>query len=111
MYVQLVDKHNFRSPVLYIHADENEFLEQIEIWRQDLFKWIKDNPKVGGMPLGRLEPATCIIDLMRHLIKFYVETTEFSFVAPGRVIGSLRLQNQEDIMNDEDPIEIKLFQE
>ena len=110
MYIQLVDEHNSKSPLLYIHADEDEFMAEIEEWRQDLFKWAK-NPEVRGLPLGRLEANTCIVDLMRHLTAFYVESTELSF-AKGRVFGTLRLLNESYLASydSEEVIEISLVE-
>ena len=71
MYVQLVDKDNFRSPVLYIHSDEEEFMEQILAWKKDLLALRKEYPAVDGLPLGRLDPDVAMVDLLRYLGNYY----------------------------------------
>jgi hypothetical protein len=98
MYVQLIDKDNFKSPVLYIHADEDEFMAQIKVWLVLVRKVIADYPSVNGLPLGRLEANTAIVDLIRHLGNYYVETTPLSFVPSGHVYGCLRLVNETDAL-------------
>jgi hypothetical protein len=109
MYVQLVDKHNFHSPTLYIHADEVEFMDQIEVWLKQVRKVIADYPKVDGLPLGRLESATALVDLVRHLGNYYVESTPLSFVPAGHVYGCLRLVNEAEVLEaGEEITEIKL---
>lgn len=110
MFIQLVDEHNFKSPLLYIHADEDEFMAEIEEWKEGLLKWAED-PLVQGLPLGRLDSNTCIVDLMRHLTKFYVESTELSFSKEGRIFGTLRLLNESYLDGmDEDVVEIKTYE-
>jgi hypothetical protein len=109
MYVRLVDKDNFKSPILYIHADEEEFMKQIELWLEQVKKVIADYPQVDGLPLGRLEPDTAMVDLVRHLGNYYVESTPLSFLPVGHVYGCLRLVNETDSLRyGHKVIEIKL---
>ena len=111
MYIQLVDKDGFKSPILYIHADEDEFMAQIEIWRKQIQKVIAEYPHVDGLPLGRLEPATCMMDLIRHLGNYYVENTPLSFVPVGHVYGCLRILNEEEVLKyDNEITEINLHE-
>jgi hypothetical protein len=109
MYVQLIDKDNLKSPILYIHADEDEFMTQIELWLAQMKKVIADYPQVKGLPLGRLEPNTAIVDLVLHLGNYYVKSTPLSFAPPGHVYGCLRLVNETDALKYGDKvIKIKL---
>lgn len=110
MYIRLVDEHNFKSPILYIHSDEDEFMAEIEKWKKDLLEFVKNNPKVDGLPLGGFDASTCMVDLMRHLTQYYVESTEFSFVEKNiRVLGTLRLLN-EDYLTGHVVVEIKTYE-
>lgn len=104
MYIQLIDKDNFKSPILYIHSDEEEFVEQIMLWKKSLHELRKNYPKVDGLPLGRLEPDVAMVDLIRHLGNYYVENIPLSFLPNGHVYGCLRLVNEAD----EEVIEINL---
>jgi hypothetical protein len=104
MYIQLVDKHGFKSPILYIHSDEEEFVEQINIWRNRIREIIINHPHANGLPLGRLEPNTCMVDLIMHLGNYYVENTPLSFVPKGHVYGCLSLMNEEDVLEYGDEI-------
>jgi len=109
MYVQLIDKDDFKSPILYIHADEEDFMNQIEIWLKQVKKIIIDYPIVTGLPLGRLDPNTAIVDLIRHLGNYFVENTPLSFLPSGHVYGNLRIINEEEVLKYGDQIvEIKL---
>lgn len=93
MYIILIDEHGFTSPALSIHSDHDEFLVEVEKWKKDLHETIKANKYVNGLPLGRLEASTCMVDLVRHLANYYVESTPLSFVEPGNVWSCLRLVN------------------
>jgi len=109
MYVQLVGKHDLKSPILYIHADEDEFMEQINIWLKQVKKVIADYPEVNGLPLGRLEPAVAMVDLVRHLGNYFVENTPLSFLPAGHVYGCLGIRNEAEVLKyDEEIIEINL---
>ena len=111
MNIQLVDKDGFKSPILYIHADEDEFMEQINLWLQQVRKTIVDYPKLDGLPFGRLDPSTCMVDLIRHLGNYYVENTPLSFASVGHVYSCLRLLNEEDVLKYSDEItEINLHE-
>jgi hypothetical protein len=110
MLIQLIDKDGWRSPVLYIHSDEDEFMEQINLWLQEVRQIIKDYPSVDGLPLGRLDPETCMFDLARHLGNYYVESTPLSFAPAGHVYGCLKIFRNEDEI-DEEIVEINLHEE
>jgi hypothetical protein len=100
MYIQLVDKDNFKSPVLYIHSDEDEFMEQIQAWKKDLHELREEYPAIDGLPLGRLEPDTAMIDLLRYLGNYYVESTPLSFLPPGHVYGCLRIMDSKKVYGE-----------
>ena len=87
MYIRLIDKQKFTSPVLYIHNDEKEFLHEIESWRKDLLDWV-DSLDWDGMPLARLEAETCMVDLLRHLTEYYVRSRPN---CGGRIHATLKL--------------------
>lgn len=70
MYIQLVDKDNFSSPILRIHSDEEEFLREIKQWHVMLLLWLNMTPSVKHMPLSRLDPGVAIIDLLRVLTQY-----------------------------------------
>lgn len=120
MYIRLVDKQNFKSPILYIHSDEDEWLEQINIWRRDLLAWVETHPLLSGMPLARLEADMCIVDLIRHLSQYYVDYNDaLSKISPdsiftqyeGRVVSTLRLVSSQgtEVLKDEEILEIKTY--
>lgn len=116
MYVQLIDKHNFTSPILYIHCDKDEFMGQIEKWKTDLLQWIEENPEVKGLPLGRLEPNICMTDLIRHLTSYYAKVCaeqELPEYFQGRIPGTLHLMNDSYLSADdfEEVIRINLHEE
>jgi hypothetical protein len=109
MYLQLKDKDGYLSPILRIHQDSEEFLAEVHKWRDGLFRWIEEDERRKGMPLGRLEPGTCMIDLLRHLTEYYKETTPN---CGGRVWATLKLLECKDYnewQTAEDIIEIKLY--
>jgi hypothetical protein len=123
MYIRLVDKHNWKSPVLYIHADEKEWIEQIILWRKNLLAWCKKHPIMNGMPLGRLEASVCMVDLIRHLSEYYVnynnelaelmpdsitEKYEGHIVSTFRLLGPPEADGLEDVENI---IEIKTYED
>jgi len=123
MYIRLVDRDNWKSPILYIHADEKEWLEQITIWRRNLLEWVKAYPAMGGMPLGRLEASMCMVDLLWHLTKYYVEYNEMlaeempnlviaqydgHIVSTFRLLGPPETDNLEEVDNI---IEVKTYEE
>jgi len=109
MFIQLIDKDGFKSPVLYIHSDEDEFMAQINLWLQQVYETIDSYPTLDGLPFGRLDPNTCMVDLIRHLGNYYVESTPISFAVPGHVYSCLRLWNEEDV--DDEIIQINLHEE
>jgi len=115
MYLRLIDKGNFVSPILYIHADEEEFMGEVKRWKENMLQWIKNNPEMDCTPLGRLDAGVCMIDLLQHLAKYYVETIPG---CKGKVISTLKLDehpkakelrsgNTEDM---ESIIEIKTYE-
>ena len=111
MYIQLIDEHGFLSSVLYIHSDEEEFLEEIDNWKKNLLAIIKDNKHSNGLPLGRLEAQTCMVDLIRHLANYYVESTPLSFIPPGNVWSCLKLADQNEVLEYGEPItQIKTYE-
>jgi len=92
MYIRLIDKDNFVSNTLHIQHDEDEFLAEIEKWKHGLLEWVKkqgERSKVG-MPLARLDAGTCMIDLIRHLAEYYINTTPH---CDGRVWATLKLED------------------
>ena len=116
MFLRLVDKDGFKSPILYIHSDEDEFMEQIREWKNELHRFIEDEnkakevggPNAGGiMPLTRLDPETCLVDLVRHLSLYYTRTTPHS---KGHVTGCLRLVDYNPILKKVKIEEINLHE-
>ena len=105
MLVRLVDKQGFKSPILYIHNDEDEFLEQIKLWRRNLLIWA-EKTNFKGLPLSRLEADICIVDLLRHLTSYYVLTSP---LCEGRITMTLRLLHGK--YYEEDITEIKTYEE
>ena len=111
MYIQLIDKDGFLSSVLYIHSDYDEFRAEIDNWKQNLLAIVKSNKYVDGLPLGRLEAQTCMVDLIRHLGNYYVESTPLSFVEPGNVWSCLKLADQDEVLEYGNSIvEIKTYE-
>lgn len=114
MYIQLVDKHNFRSPILYLHADRDSWIEQIEKWRNDLLSWLEETGMGGhGTPLTRLDAEACIIDLLRHLIAFYKSEMDEHFPQyEGRVFGTFRLFNESHLTEEDkkEVVIVKVFE-
>ena len=106
MFVRLVDKDNWKSPILQIHNDEEEFLSEIEKWKKDLLEWVANNTDYNGTPLARLDVNTCIVDLLRHITDYYVKTTPN---CDSRIIMTLRLV-EEDYAAGEDIMEIKTYE-
>lgn len=90
MYIRLIDKDNFVSGTLHIQHDKEEFLAEIEKWRQGLLKWVKEEEDRDGMPLGRLDAGTCMIDMLKHLHEYYILTTPN---CGGRVWATLKLED------------------
>lgn len=114
IFIRLIDKDMFVSPILHIHHDEEEFLKEIESWKKGLLEWVKEDPRRDGMPLGRLDAGTCMIDLLRHLVEYYIKTTPN---CGGRVWATLKLIDQpknKSLRIDEersaDVIEIKTYE-
>ena len=105
MFVRLIDEHGFKSPVLDIHNDEEEFMEQIEMWKMNLLIWVKKTT-LTGMPLGRLEANTCIVDLLRHLTSYYVLSSP---LCEGRITMTFRLVD-DDYADGSEIIEIKTYE-
>ncbi|KKN28304.1 hypothetical protein LCGC14_0855400 [marine sediment metagenome] len=106
MFLRLIDKDGWRSPVLYIHSDEKQFMEEIEKWKKDLLEWVK-NSTFRGTPLCRLDANTCIVDLLRHLTNYYTESTPN---CEGRIIMTLRLFDNAYIDEGDVVIEIKTYE-
>ena len=88
MYIQLKDKDNFKSGILYIQCDEEEFLVQIYKWLKELKEWV-NTTIYTGMPLSRFEPDTAMVDLIWHLCEYYNKTSMLR--EKGRIIGTFRL--------------------
>ncbi len=88
MYIQLKDKDNFKSGVLYIHCDTEEFLAQINKWLVELKDWVASTV-YSGMPLSRFDPEVAMVDLIWYLCKYYDETSMLR--EKGRIIGTFRL--------------------
>lgn len=73
LYIRIVDKANFKSPVLRIHSDEDEFLKIINKWREELLIWAAI-PQNQGVPLSLIDAHTAMVDLLRELTAYYVAT-------------------------------------
>ena len=111
MYIQLVDRDGFLSEVLYIHSDKDEFMTEVNNWKKNLLDIIKTNKYTNGLPLGRLEAQTCMVDLIRHLGNYYVESTPLSFIPAGNVWSCLKLASQNEVLEYGEPIiEIKTYE-
>ena len=111
MYIQLVDKDGFKSPVLYIHSNEDEFMEQINLWQQKVYEILDNYPHVDGLPLGRLDPNTCMVDLIRYLADYYIKSTPLSFVPAGHVYTTLAIKNEENLAAGDVITRINLYEE
>ena len=112
MYIRLIDKGGWRSPIFHIHSDEEEFLQQIEVWKKEIHQIHKDYPHMDGLPLGRMDAGTCMFDLIRHLGNYYVESTPLSFIPKGHVYSCLKLieDKEEETLKHEDVLEIKTWE-
>ncbi len=106
MFLRLIDKDGWKSPVLYIHGDEKEFIKEIEKWKKDTLEWVK-NSDFDGTPLCRLDANTCMVDLLRHLTNYYIKSTPN---CEGRIIMTLRLFDEADVSEGDDIIEIKTYE-
>lgn len=106
MFVRLIDKDGWKSPILYIHNDIDEFIREIEKWKAELLKWAK-NTGFKGTPLGRLDANSCIVDLLRHLTEYYVKTTPN---CEGRIFMTLRLFNESYLTEGDIVKEIKTYE-
>ncbi|HLD90812.1 MAG TPA: hypothetical protein VI911_07360 [Patescibacteria group bacterium] len=73
LYIRVVDKANFKSPILRIHNDDEEFIKVIYKWRDDLLVWAAV-PGNKGLPLGVIDAHTAMVDLLRELTAYYVAT-------------------------------------
>jgi hypothetical protein len=93
IFIRLIKRSDrqLKSPVLYIHNDEKEFMREIRKWKKDLIAWSKEGYN-DGTPLGRREINTCIVDLLRHLTAYYVVTTPN---CGGHIRGTFRLVDEE----------------
>ena len=107
MYIQLKEKSgNFKSPVLYIHNDEDEAEKIINIWLENLRDWANQEKfKRGGPPLSRLDANTAIVDLCYTLGQYYIDTTPKPEAISihdklEHVESWLRLFNYEDVKNE-----------
>jgi len=101
MYLQLIDKDNFKSVILYIHSDTDEFLKVIDAWKDELLNYARQEQEHNGVgfPLSRLEVDTCIVDLLRVLTEYYVKTSAFIKPHTGRIMATMRLLNESDLTN------------
>jgi len=106
VYIKLIDRHKFESSVLHIHGDIDEFLEEIQKWKTELLAWAADL-KYDGMPLMRLEADVCMVDLLRHLIAYYIKTSPY---CKGRVVGTFRLVGPPVDLTNETVMEIKTYE-
>jgi len=112
MYLRLIDKNKFVSPILYIHGDEEEFMGEVKRWKENLMQWIENNPEMNRTPLGRLDAGVCMIDLIRHLSKYYIETSPH---CKGKVIATLKLDEYPKFRSERtedmvDVVEIKTYE-
>jgi len=105
MYVQLVEDANWRSPVLYIHCDEEETLQFINQWLKELIAWVLQDPR-GGMPLQRLDVNTAMVDLTFKLGQYYFDTMPDQVAEAGYVQSWLRLFNESKIADRSERIYI-----
>lgn len=93
MYIKFVEKINpdlNKSPVLYIHCDEDEFEEFLNKYLIDLYEWQK-TVDFKGFPLGRLEAPTVICDFMHKLTAYYLESSGDRVKEQSRIISWMRL--------------------
>ncbi len=100
MYIQFVEQANpnlFKSPVLYIHCDEEEFKQFLNKYLEDLFK---------GFPLGRLEAPTVMCDFMHKLTLYYIENTGNLINSEGRIISWMRLLDRSYLEGDISELEL-----
>lgn len=92
LYIRFVEQDNpqlWRSPILYIHNDEEEFRKFLERYLKELYEWQKVHSKQwGGLPLGRLEAQTVICDFMYRLTNYYQKTYP---PVSGRIVSWMRL--------------------
>lgn len=115
MYIQLVDKHGSESPLLYIHSDHEEFMAEINKWKGGLLEWAKQDI-VRGLPLGRLEASTCMVDLLHHLTGYFVECAKNDLAKyeyfQNRITNCLRLLNSDylDSVDEDEVVKIKTYE-
>src|SRR5690242_17349203 len=102
--IQLEDKNKFKSPFLYIHCDEQEALNFIENWKQNLINWASQK-RGGGLPLERLEASVAMVDLVHKLGNYYLDTIHDRIRMEGKIQSWLRLE----LEPFEDPTVIKLY--
>lgn len=95
MYIQLKEDENWKSPVLYIHSDEDEALEFINNWKQEV-KELAKNSKLGT-PLARLDVNTAFCDLLYKIGQYYLDTTGDTVGDAGFIQSWLRCFNESEI--------------
>lgn len=97
VYIRVVDNAGLKSPILRIHNDEEEFLGVIKKWQKELATWVK-LPGNRGLPLGCSDASTAIVDLLRELTKYYVET---DLLKTNRIRATFRLYEEKDLTKSE----------
>jgi len=101
MYIQLIDSARWVSPVLYIHSDEEEALEFINNWKQELIEWAAKNDIGGGTPLARLESNIAMCDLIHKLGNYYLETMSERVREQGKIQSWMKLYNEQWVTDEE----------
>lgn len=94
LLIQFYESKHFKSPVLYIHSDENEAKAFLIDYVIKLKEW-QAKTIYDGFPLGRLEPSVVMVDFLHKLTIYYMETTPAGN-KENRVLSWLRLYSQED---------------
>lgn len=95
MYVQLKEDENWKSPVLYIHSDEDEALQFIEEWKQSVIRFSKESKL--GTPLSRLDVNTAFCDLVFKISAYYLESSGDTVKSQMFIQSWLRCFNESEI--------------
>lgn len=105
MNLQLI-KNNDKLPVLYVHCDEEEILNFVYKWKEDILSLSENNPFIRGLPIGRFDINTLFCDLLYHLGKYYTKTIMVEVLKVDHICTLLKAFNEEDTKG-EDIIKIK----
>lgn len=99
MYIQLKEDEYWKSPVLYIHSDEDEALNFVNNWREEVIAF----SKIGGVqtPLKRLEVSTAFCDLLYKISVYYLETGHEQIKLEGRIQNWLRCHNESELVGED----------